>query len=929
MAHIAYVNIAHIKTSQYNLFQYTEETSPHVFLLSETHEQPNNPPCFIQGYTPITRHTNENGTGGTAIYAKNGITCNKIDTSKFAENVSAITINIPTMGTVAIITHYIPPNPNSKIRKKIFSEFTRKYNHCLFMGDYNAHHPFINSNRPNTRGQNLYKILQSEELDLINADGQHTRIDLAHGSSSLLDLVITTPQLSAKITNLEIGSDVGSDHLPLHLHIGDSHPEFTNPTPVRNIKKTNWDIFKKDLADSFSKLGPIKITNENHADQLVDNVHNLIEQGLNCACPVSLIKKRQIEFDPATVQLIKLKRQARRRLQRNPSCPILLNIYKDLRSQADKAVKELKRRYWAKACEKLNNNDVSEFWRNFKRLSGRSSKPRKLTINNSNGEKLTENKDIADAFANHLKNVHRINQSPDFDENHFNNISTFIKQNNHLFKPKFNITEEEGDDNFLIAPHTPTSLLNILNKTRNSAPGEDKIPYLILKNLPNEALTYIASLYHNLLHCGYFPSLWKSAIGVMIPKPNKDLNNPSNYRPISLIRCLGKLFEKTIASPLIDHLIGNNIINKWQRAYLPGMEANEHVHRLTHEAYHALKNGWSTAAIFLDVEKAFDSVWQDGLRYKIYKLELPKKLTRILSSFLQDRQIAVRCEEIISDHVELLAGTPQGSVLSPTLFNIYVNDIPFSNDAQIQISQYADDLAIWSSHRGSRRPKSTWNRIYLDLKRALHLLEKWCNTWRIKLNANKTELKVFTRGKPSASTLTLFNSPIHISTNEVKFLGLIMDKQKLNLTTHCKTKRAEAERRIGLLRTLRGTDWGASTRSLLRLYKSFIRPVLETGYIATHLGNHYAINQLQIAQNKALRVCLKIKYIPGTSRITNAELHERAKIPTIENRLNYLATRAIKRYSESTLTKELNLKIEKFKSLQYQYPSDKKKNTVQ
>ena len=232
-----------------------------------------------------------------------------------------------------------------------------------------------------------------------------------------------------------------------------------------------------------------------------------------------------------------------------------------------------------------------------------------------------------------------------------------------------------------------------------------------------------------------------------------------------------------MATGLIDHLLITNQINKWQRAYLPQKEANEQVHRLIQEANTALPNGWSSAAVFPDVEKAFDLVWHDGLCFKLCKLNLPAKVIRQLYSFLNNRRIAVKAGKEMSESVLLKAGTPQRSVLSPIPFNLYVNDIPFNDQPKVQISQYADDLAIWTSHRYSKGHANTWNIIYKDIQAALKLLESWCNKWRIKLNPTKTELKAFSNSTVPPSPLILFNTPIPVSKNYRKFLGEIFHRQ--------------------------------------------------------------------------------------------------------------------------------------------------------
>ena len=138
-------------------------------------------------------------------------------------------------------------------------------------------------------------------------------------------------------------------------------------------------------------------------------------------------------------------------------------------------------------------------------------------------------------------------------------------------------------------------------------------------------------------------------------------------------------------------------------------------------------------AAFLDVEKAFDNVWHNGLRYKIFMLDLPTKMTRWLSDFLVGRVIQVNVNGFLSDHISPAAGVPQGSVLSPLLFLIYVNDLPKPHHRQNSKFQFADDTALWAA---SRNVHITAKLLQKDLRK----LAKWCAKWRIKLNPEKTKV---------------------------------------------------------------------------------------------------------------------------------------------------------------------------------------------
>ena len=156
--------------------------------------------------------------------------------------------------------------------------------------------------------------------------------------------------------------------------------------------------------------------------------------------------------------------------------------------------------------------------------------------------------------------------------------------------------------------------------------------------------------------------------------------------------------------------------------------------RLIQEVNQMFKNHQSTAALFLDAEAAFDRCWHNGIKFKLKKnLNLPSRIIRLLSSFLSDRSLTVLYEGCYSQRVNLKAGTPQGSPLSPLIYIIYVNDYPEENQEHSSLSQFADDTALWTS---------AFTRAYSirKLQKSLNILESWCRRWRVKLNGEKSNL---------------------------------------------------------------------------------------------------------------------------------------------------------------------------------------------
>jgi hypothetical protein len=241
-----------------------------------------------------------------------------------------------------------------------------------------------------------------------------------------------------------------------------------------------------------------------------------------------------------------------------------------------------------------------------------------------------------------------------------------------------------------IRPYDLQKLLNSLKLKK--ACGIDGIPNECLRHLPRRPLVHLSHLINHCIRLSHFPTCWKEAKVVALLKPGKDPKLPQNLRPISLLSSMGKVFEKVILGIVKIHIGENNLHNASQFGSRAHHSTTLQCMRLVGHVSLNFYSNMSTAAVFLDIEKAFDTTWHPGLLYKLSKLQFSTRLIKRINSFLSQRKFRVSVEGEISTPRYMQAGVPQSSVLSPTLYNLYINDTPQTPD--VNLALFGDDACL-------------------------------------------------------------------------------------------------------------------------------------------------------------------------------------------------------------------------------------------
>ena len=395
--------------------------------------------------------------------------------------------------------------------------------------------------------------------------------------------------------------------------------------------------------------------------------------------------------------------------------------------------------------------------------------------------------------------------------------------------------------------------------------GPDGLPALLFKNLIGQISEPLAQLFNCIMKFGNLPSEWKKAIVRPIFKKGAP-SDPGNYRPISLTCIACKLFESGIKTYLIPHLYEHNLISGSQHGFLSKHSTCTNLLEALNDWTRNLDLRADTLVAYIDFCKAFDSVSIPKLLYKLSLSGISGRLLSCLTSFLSNRSQCVRIGNGFSDEKPVGSGVPQGSVLGPVLFILFVNDISTSIGNNSQTKLFADDLKSYN--------RVSNDQDLLSFSQSLKSISVWAEAWQLPIayqkcnfmkisNSNSNQLPVFTLGPHVLHEIT-----------ETKDLGIFFDNN-LSFATHINSVAANAKKRMFLIHK---SFTSRDPSSLLLAYKTYVLPILDycsPVWSPYHLAD---IKKLESVQR------LFTKRLNGYRGLTYAERLNKASLCSLECR---------------------------------------------
>ena len=518
---------------------------------------------------------------------------------------------------------------------------------------------------------------------------------------------------------------------------------------------------------------------------------------------------------------------------------ILRTNFNALRNEVTREKRQSKRDYFAAKFEK-NKNTVSNIWKCIRSLVNlKPGKKSSIKLMDDNQNVISDSNIIAKIFNDHFSALGaKVQQKIPEVEGNFNS---------YLYKRSSNgkLAINPDGKTFFLSPTKPEEISKLIDRLDpKKSTGPNGIPVFIIKAFKDFFSFWLSKLINFCFETGEFPDLLKLAKVIPLHKKESVLNF-LNYRPISLLSVFSKIYEKAIYTRIYSYLVKNNLIYAKQFGFRGNHSVNHAIISITEHIRSLIDKGEYVCGIFVDLEKAFDTVHHDILCEKIKAYGLRGNINKLLKSYLSNRKQFVSINGHDSDVKDVTCGVPQGSSLGPLLFLIYINDLRMSL-SKTSCGHFADDTFIIFH---SKKPKTIETIVNTELKEVV----KWLRLNKLSLNAAKTELIFF---RSYNHPLNYDNISIKMNglkltpVDYIKYLGMYIDKF-LDWNVHLAELGKKLSRANGIISKLR---YNVPLNISLQVYYAIFYSYLNIGCNVWGFTSEKNTKDIQTLQNKCVRI---------------------------------------------------------------------------
>lgn len=724
--------------------------------------------------------------------------------------IEAVACEVNVKGkSLCIVSMYMPPRIviNNKQLSDLCSALPGP---LLLLGDFNSHGTAWGAQSDDTRSKLIIDMCDSFDMTILNT-GEITRIAKPPSLGSAIDLSLCSNSLSLDCSWKVIQDPQGSDHLPIKISIKNEIQSQQKVNITYDLTKhIDWEKFADAMEEAMYSVGDLPP--EEEYNFLSHCIINSARQAQTKPIPTTFHRRPSSPWwDIQCSKLFAEKSKAFKTFRKRGSIENF-DKYQSLERQFKNLIKGKKRGYWRHFVEGLSREtSMTTLWK------------------------------VAKNMRNHVSS----NESEEYSHRWIFNFARKVCPDSvPMEKIIRHVSIERGT---LDSAFTMVELSIALLCCNNTAPGIDGIKFSLLKNLPISAKKRLLNMFNQFLEQNIVPHDWRQVRVIAIQKPGKPASDFNSYRPIAMLSCIRKLMEKMILLRLDKWVEENGLLSETQFGFRRGRGTNDCLALLSSEIQLAYAQKNQMASVFLDIKGAFDSVSIEILSNKLHSRGLPPLLNNILYNLLSEKQLNFSCGNLSVNRTSFM-GLPQGSCLSPLLYNFYVSDIDRCLTGNCTLRQLADDGVV--SVVGSRAAD-----LQGPLQDTLDNLTMWATQLGIEFSSEKTEYVVFSKKhNPAQLHLQLSGKSITHSMS-FKYLGVWFDS-KGTWGKHIRYLKQKCDQRTNFLRSITGTWWGAHPQDLIKLYQSTILSVLEYGSFCFLSAANTHLITLERIQYRCLRLAL-------------------------------------------------------------------------